>query len=477
MKRCLAILLSALLLLSVVPMVSADNYNDGALGWGGMYDPDAPCTHFRSTQVEAVASTCAVAGHGAYTLCIDCDAVLAGSNEKLPLLEHTYVLTEDIAPTCTQEGKQVYTCVDCGDSYTQTWLPLDHMYREEVVEPTCTEMGYTIYTCGMCGDSYTDDYTDMLPHTYVLVEDIAPTCTQEGKQVYTCVGCGDSYTQTWLPLDHRYREEVVEPTCTEQGYTIYTCGMCGDSYEANYTDTVPHTYVLVEDIAPTCTNEGKQVYTCVGCGDSYIQTWLPLDHMYREEVIEPTCMEMGYTVYTCHMCGDSYTGDYTDTVPHTYVLTEDIAPTCTQEGKQVYTCVGCGDSYTQTWLPLDHMYREEVIEPTCTEQGYTVYTCHMCGDSYTGDYTDAPGHSYDDDRDADCNVCGDIREVAIAKPGDVNGDGRVNNKDLGLVQQHLADWDVTIDLEAADVNNDGRVNNKDLGLMQQYLADWDVVLK
>lgn len=61
--------------------------------------------------------------------------------------------------------------------------------------------------------------------------------------------------------------------------------------------------------------------------------------------------------------------------------------------------------------------------------------------------------------------------------GDVNGDGKVNNKDLAALQQYLADWDVEMDMDAADVTHDGKVNNKDLALMQQYLADWDVTLE
>ncbi len=62
-------------------------------------------------------------------------------------------------------------------------------------------------------------------------------------------------------------------------------------------------------------------------------------------------------------------------------------------------------------------------------------------------------------------------------PGDANGDGKVNNKDLGLLQQYLNEWDVTIQKDAVDVNDDGKINNKDLGLLQQYLNEWDVVLK
>ena len=54
--------------------------------------------------------------------------------------------------------------------------------------------------------------------------------------------------------------------------------------------------------------------------------------------------------------------------------------------------------------------------------------------------------------------------------GDADGNGRVNNRDLGLLQRYLNGWDVTICPEA-DMNGDGTVNNKDLGLLQQALND------
>ena len=60
--------------------------------------------------------------------------------------------------------------------------------------------------------------------------------------------------------------------------------------------------------------------------------------------------------------------------------------------------------------------------------------------------------------------------------GDANGDGKVNNRDLGLLQQYLNEWDVEINEAACDVNDDGKVNNRDLGLFQQYLNEWDVTL-
>ena len=45
-----------------------------------------------------------------------------------------------------------------------------------------------------------------------------------------------------------------------------------------------------------------------------------------------------------------------------------------------------------------------------------------------------------------------------------------------LLAQHLAGWDVELDISAADCNGDGNVNAKDSVLLAQHLAVWDVTL-
>ena len=57
----------------------------------------------------------------------------------------------------------------------------------------------------------------------------------------------------------------------------------------------------------------------------------------------------------------------------------------------------------------------------------------------------------------------------------VGGDtGGAKTHVLGLLQQLINEWDAPHDPYAADVNNDGVVNNKDLGLLQRYLSGWGV---
>ena len=131
---------------------------------------------------------------------------------------------------------------------------------------------------------------------------------------------------------------------------------------------------------------------------------------------------------------------------------------------------------------------------TCAANGNIEYWyCDVCGMAWLNAectmntnlravITPATGeHTYDDEYDADCNVCGDIREVP-EKPvddivyGDANGDGDITADDVILLQQFLAEWEVELNETGADANGDGDITADDVILLQQYLAEWDVTL-
>ena len=59
-------------------------------------------------------------------------------------------------------------------------------------------------------------------------------------------------------------------------------------------------------------------------------------------------------------------------------------------------------------------------------------------------------------------------------PGDINGDGKVNNKDVTRLQRYLKGAAVEVNEAALDVNGDGKVNNKDLTRLQRYVKGADV---
>ena len=68
------------------------------------------------------------------------------------------------------------------------------------------------------------------------------------------------------------------------------------------------------------------------------------------------------------------------------------------------------------------------------------------------------------------------KEPTTHTPGDINGDGSVNNKDLTRLMKYLAGEGVEVIEAALDVNGDGTVNNKDLTRLMKYLAGADVTI-
>ena len=69
--------------------------------------------------------------------------------------EHNFEMVEDVAPTCTADGKKVYICTDCSEEKTETVAALGH--SEEVIPgyaADCDDDGLTDGSkCTTCGET------------------------------------------------------------------------------------------------------------------------------------------------------------------------------------------------------------------------------------------------------------------------------------------------------------------------------------
>lgn len=233
-------------------------------------------------------------------------------------------------------------------------------------------------------------------------------------------------------------------------------GSCTHEYD-NVCDNICNKCGITRTVPKHVTNAFPcEDGVCIHCGAAVPATG---EHAYGSTVTTPpACEREGVRTYTCTVCGHSYT----EAIPagrHVYDLVERQEPTCAQDGQLVYECWYCDHSYTETLLATG----EHTYDNACDA------ACNVCGGTRA-----VPDHVYDHDGDATCNVCGAVRE--ITDPGDVNEDGKTNNRDLVLLIRYLSGWKVQINAFAADTDGDGGLTMKDAALLQRYLNGWDVEL-
>ena len=356
----------------------------------------------------------------------DFDSVWSmGTGDYLyPVLTHVHQLTHIAAveATCTKDGNiEYWICEKCSRCFadaeanreiqpSDTVLPAEHDYHDQVVAPTCTAEGYTKHVCSRCGASYTDSYIAPLGHNLVTGAGQEPTCTQPGHTAGTyCTRCDyvQSGSETIPALGHNWGGWTVTTaaTCTVAGVETRTCSRCGEKETRPVAASghTPGSPARENEASATCTAAGSYdlVTRCAVCRTvlttehRYISA---LGHSYTETVTPPACTAQGYTTHRCARCGDTYTDTFTAALGHNWndgVLVKE--PKEGESGLRRYTCTRCNATRDEVVPSLDHThhYTAVITAPTCTAQGYTTYTC-SCGDSYVAEYVPAQGHAFSD---------------------------------------------------------------------------------
>ncbi|MBR3778313.1 MAG: hypothetical protein IKL13_01135 [Clostridia bacterium] len=475
--------------------------------------------------------TCTEGGYTTYT-CTLCG--YAYNDNYTDPLEHAYA-SLTYKPTCTEPGYTEHSCWRCGyDWISDAVDPTGHWYTLEEIPATCTEPIKLRYTCITCGYFYEEiiaSYTSEWSTEYPDVDDSAII---ESKTEYRYrywidssaswtewSDWGDSYDPSaWVEERAVYRYLLVEyafhdfeftiivpGTCTTSMLTVKTCVNCGMSYEVEFPAT-GHIYEGTMTIPYTCGTDGLGTYVCTrdGCGDSYTVVFPATgDHTYDDD----------YDAY-CNTCGGIR--EVPDKPPVTPDLPADapafvVESVTACEGEEITVAIRTQRNSGIVSLRLEVAYDADVLELISLEEGdfANVVLSPTTRNPFIANWADAvnPNNTtdgiivlatfrvkegaplgkteitltYDSEDVYDQNfdnvgfrVENGYVEVVDYVVGDVNEDGRINNKDLGLLQQYLAGFEVSVNQRAADVNADSRVNNKDLGLLQQYLAGFEVEL-
>ena len=319
--------------------------------------------------------------------------------------EHTEVIDEAKAPTCTAtgltEGKHCSVCNEVLVAQKEV-AATGHSYNEVVTAPTCTTAGYTTYTCSVCGDTYKGNEVAALGHDYKAVV-TEPDCENGGYTTYTCSVCNHSYTADEVDAcGHTYNAVVTAPTCTEAGYTTYTCA-CGDTYTGDEVAALGHDMVTDDAKAPTCTETGlTEGSHCSRCDYKVAQETVAAKGHTEvvDEAVAATCTATGLTEGKhCSVCNEVLVAQTVVSAKgHTEVVDEAVAATCTTagltEGKHCSICNTVLVAQTTVAAKGHTEVTDKAVAPTCTATGLTEGKhCSVCKEVLTAQTTVAAlGH-------------------------------------------------------------------------------------
>ena len=306
-------------------------------------------------------------------------------------------------PTCSLNGKKVYTCKDCNFTKEEV-IPAtgEHEFDkgQVTVQPGCLTNGLKVYTCKNCNTQKEEVLPAIGQHSFddgnVTVQ---PGCLTNGLKVYTCTACGEQKKEV-LPAigQHSFDDGnvTVQPGCLTDGLKVYTCAACGEQKEEILPAIGQHNFddgnVTVQ---PGCLTDGLKVYTCTACGEQKEEI-LPAvgQHSFDDGqvTVEPNCVNMGREVYTCTVCGEQKEMILAMTKCQDLVHVPAVEPTETEDGNIAHWFCQVCERYFLDAQGEECVDRTDVIipatNPDCTHE-YTIYEegklsdVTACGGWYT----------------------------------------------------------------------------------------------
>lgn len=420
----------------------------------------------------------------------------------------------------------VLECDDCHETKVHT-----HSFVEfYTYAPTCTESGYTEYKCEGCGEMKQDNYISALGHDYV--NGVCKRCgavstnptpvtgiTLSETNVTMEIGDGKWIDATVLPGNATNQLVIWESSDTSivdiaasgdnnqrglavaraNGTAIITATTADGGFVARCVVTVspnPHDHKYsswekysdsqhkrecscgYSELAEHRWDEGIMIgmnirYSCLDC--SAMKTvYSPVPEERMSVVISSHEALAGETIQVTVSLENNpgLASAILNVSFDTSILTLQSVEYNTAMGGQTVPPQSMNSPVTLYWVSPFADMSEDCVFATLT---FKVSENAKEGDNTKVNITYEADNVYNlAEENIALNVMPGTVAVIDYIPGDINGDGVLNNKDVTRLMQYFAGWDVTVNTPALDVNNDGSHNNKDVTRLMQYLAGWDV---
>ncbi len=282
----------------------------------------------------------------------------------------------------------------------------------EIVDPTCTADGKYVYTCLKCNEEVEvapeADDTTMLKTGHTAdngTVTTAPTCTADGEKTFKCKVCDAAMpelTETVAALGHDVDEEEYESdgtthwnVCEREGcgakvneeacemnfmsideeHCAKACFVCAYVDQSTVQEHTMDAGTVSR--APTCAKVGELTYACEDCGYETTEEIALVAHTFDTAAWETDGTNHWHA---CSVCGEKDETSVTACVYGTPVVVNPEAGSC-KPGSSTATCNGCGGTQVSA-IPSDSQHKLSGVT-TDAALGITKYTCSVCASVYT----------------------------------------------------------------------------------------------
>ncbi len=346
--------------------------------------------------------------------------------------------TIDKEATCIETGIKSIHCKTCNETKDTVSIPtIEHLYENVIVkESSCSEYGEISKRCSICGTEAEKTKIPMTDHNFASIITTEATCTQEGLKEDICSECGLHTNQEPVPmLEHEFSDWEIEKeaTPTNDGTEIRKCLNC------NHTETRNIDYIPVYDenaprisVETVKANTGAEAEVKIQLKNNPGITALRLVVDYDDNVLEMTDFSFGDALSEMNKGkSEKFGNHYSFSM---YSASEDIAD------NGVIAII-------KFKINADAEFGEYPITVTYNSD----------------DIFNLSGNSVNFDIENGMIIINEFLS------GDVNNDGKINMRDVVLLQQAINGWNVEYNKDAADFNNDGKINMRDIVALQQNI--------
>ena len=311
----------------------------------------------------------------------------------------------------------------------------------------------------------------------------AATCTTAGVKTYTATVTfnGQTYTNTKIETIPAVGHDYGTPTYTwASDYSSVTATrICANDPSHIETETVNTTSQVTKQ--PTYEANGETTYTATFSNSAFATQTKVVANIPKleQEVDEDTpqidieskkVRNTGNREFTVELTVKNNPGFNTGSFKVEYDSTVMTLKSATiGDSFNTFVCSFANLPYL-TFYGSNDISADGVLFTLCFELNETA----PVGDYYISLSYEAGDIANFNEEDVDLAVVPGKITVIEYMPGDINGDGTVNVKDLTRLLKYINHENVEVVEAALDVNGDGNVNVKDLTRLLKYINHEDV---